>query len=71
MQGESRGAAERPLPRRDGISVRGTSHEVVSKLIQAAGATGGWCELEGSASADRYGTVFVNAAMVRFVADED
>ena len=71
MASESRGAAERPAPRRDGLSVNGTSEEVVSKLVQAGAGRGGWCELEEVLTDDRRRTVHVNCAAVRLVIDED
>jgi hypothetical protein len=71
MASESRGAAQMPGPRRDGLSVTGTSAEVVFKLAQAALANGGWCELEQVVAADRRRTVYVNVAAIRLVVDED
>jgi hypothetical protein len=71
MASESRGAAQRPEPRRDGLSVDGTGEEVVSKLVRAAGAKVGWCELEEVVAVDRRRTVHVNCAAVRLVVDED
>jgi hypothetical protein len=71
MASETRGAAQRPAPRRDGLSVTGTSEEVVFKLVQAAGANGGWCELEEVVAADRRRMVYVNGAAIRLVVDED
>jgi hypothetical protein len=71
MASESRGAAERPAARRDGLSVNGTSEEVVSKLVQAGAGRAGWCELEEVLTDDRRRTVHVNCAAVRFVIDED
>jgi hypothetical protein len=71
MASESRGAARIAEPRRDGLSVTGTSEEVVFKLVQAAGANSGWCELEEVVAADRRRTVYVNGAAVRLVVDED
>ena len=71
MASESRGAAQRPAPRRDGISVSGTSGEVVSRLVQAAGAAGGWCVLEEVLEPNRRRTVHVNVAAIRLVVDED
>jgi hypothetical protein len=71
MASETRGAAQIPAPRRDGLSVTGTSEEVVFKLVQAAGANGGWCELEEVVAPDRRRTIFVNGAAVRLVVDEE
>jgi hypothetical protein len=51
--------------------VNGTSEEVVSKLVQAGAARGGWCELEEVLADDRRRTVHVNCAAVRLVIDED
>jgi hypothetical protein len=70
MASESRGAALRPEPRRDGLSVSGTGAEVAAKLAQAA-AGAGWCTFEEVLEAGRRRTVHINAAAVRLVVDED
>ena len=62
---------QRPAPRRDGLSVSGTSEEVADKLAQAAAVPGGLCELEEVLSADHRRPVFVNGAAIRLVVDED
>jgi hypothetical protein len=70
LESEARRGAHAAAPRRDGVSVSGTSHDVVSKLIQASGATAGWCELEQVLADDRRRAVYVNGAAARLVIDE-
>ena len=71
MASESRGAARRPQPRRDGLRVSGSADEVAFKLAQAVAAKGGWCELEQILEADSRRRVYVNCAAIRMVLDED
>jgi hypothetical protein len=70
LESESRGGSQRPAARRDGVSVSGTSDEVVSKLVHASGTTGGWCELEQVLGHGRRRAVYVNVAAARIVVDE-
>lgn len=71
MASESRDAAQRPAPRRDGLSVNGTSEEVVRKLVEARATGSGWCKLEEVLTDDRRRIVHVNCAAARLVIDED
>jgi hypothetical protein len=71
LESESRRGAHSPGPRRDSLTVAGTSSEVVAKLVQAATSMAGWCELQQELPDDRRGIVYVNAHAVRWVVDED
>jgi hypothetical protein len=71
MASEARGAARRPAARRDGLRVSGTSEEVIRKLVDAAGTSGGWCELEEVLEGDALRMVYVNSATIRLVIDEE
>ncbi len=57
--------------RRDGVTVIGSSGEVVSKLVQAQASSGGWCELEQVLPGGERGKVYVNGAAARLVVDLD
>jgi hypothetical protein len=70
LESESRRASRFAGARRDAVCVDGASDEVVAKLIAAQSAAGGWCELEQLVGDSERTRIFVNAAMVRFVADE-
>jgi hypothetical protein len=71
LESESRGGSQRPAARRDGVRVSGTSDDVVFKLVQASGTTGGWCELEQVLGDGRRRAVYVNGAAARFIFDEE
>lgn len=70
LASEARRGALMAETRRDGLSVSGTSDEVVSKLVRAAGERGGWCELEEVREADVRQPVYVNVGAVRLVSEE-
>ena len=71
IESESRRGAHSPGPRRDSLTVAGSSREVVAKLAEAAASTAGWCELEEVLPDDRRRSVYVNAHAVRWVVDDD
>lgn len=70
LESEARRGARTAHRRRDGVRVRGDAEEVVGKLIEAGKASGGWCRLEEVLEEGGVRPVFVNAAVVRLVADE-
>jgi hypothetical protein len=70
LASESRRASRFAGARRDAVAVDGPSDEVAAKLIAAQSAAGGWCELEQLVGDGERRRIFVNAATVRFVADE-
>jgi hypothetical protein len=71
LESESRRGAHTPGPRRDSLTVAGTSEEVVNKLVQAESAMAGWCELEQVLSDGRRRRAYVRARAVRWVVDDD
>jgi hypothetical protein len=71
LEGESRRGAHSPGPRRDSLTVAGSSSDVVAKLVEAAASTAGWCEVQEVLPDDRHRTVYVNAHAVRWVVDDD
>jgi hypothetical protein len=71
LESESRRGAHSLGPRRDSLTVAGSSSELVAKLVQATASTAGWCELEEALPDDRRRTIYVNAHTVRWVVDDD
>jgi hypothetical protein len=70
IESESRRGAHSPGPRRDSLTVAGSSSDVVAKLVDAVSGTAGWCELQEVLPDDRRRTVHVNAHAVRWVVDD-
>ncbi len=70
LASESRRASRFAGSRRDAVAVDGASDEVTAKLI-AAQSGGGWCELQQLVGDDERRRIYVNAATVRFVVDEE
>jgi hypothetical protein len=71
LESESRRGAHSPGPRRDTLTVAGSSSDVVAKLVQAVASTAGWCEVQEELPDGRRRTVYVNAHTVRWVVDDD
>jgi hypothetical protein len=70
LESEARRGAQTPPPRRDGVLVSGAAEEVVAKLVEAAGTSGAWCELEQVLEDGGRRPVFVNARAARLVAEQ-
>ena len=70
LESEARRGAQTPPRRRDGVSVSGAAEEVVTKLVEAAGASGGWCRFDEVLEDGGRRAIFLNAGAVRLVADE-
>ena len=71
IESESRRGAHSPGPRRDSLTVAGSSSDVAAKLVEAVESRAGWCELQEMLAEDRRRTVYVNAHAVRWVVDDD
>jgi hypothetical protein len=71
LESESRRGAQTPGRRRDGISVSGAPEELVARLVEAAGASAGWCRFDEALEDGVSRPVFVNAGAVRMIAEED
>jgi hypothetical protein len=70
LESEARRGARTAPRRRDGVRVSGDAEEVVARLVESAGASGGWCRLDEVLEDGARRSVFVNAAAVRLVAEE-
>jgi hypothetical protein len=71
LERESRRASNLAGARRDAVVVDGASDDVAAKLIAAQAEAGGWCELQELVGDDEPRRIYVNAATVRFVVDEE
>jgi hypothetical protein len=70
LESESRRGAQTPPRRRDAVRVSGAAEEVVAKLVDAVGASAGWCRVDQLSEDGGRRAVYVNAGVARLVAEE-
>jgi hypothetical protein len=71
LESDSRRGAQAAPRRRDGVRVTGEPEEVVAKLVDALGASAGWCRLDEVLDDGGLRPIFVHADLARVVAGEE